>query len=128
MDDRIRILEWKGRWDLANYASRGAAPLLADELFDYEPKKPVQGWQDIFERVDAFVDPADGGHAVKMIRGIANGWKACSALDRSKLMLKDEETWLKAAALCMDSFESEAPLWIMAIGFEEGWAPIPLRK
>lgn len=121
-------MEWKGRWDLANYASWGAAPLHANELYSYVPKKPVHGWQDIIDRVDAFVHLEDIGHTAKAIRGIANGWKACEKVDRTRFGLRDEETWLKAAALCMDSFESEAPLWVRGAGFDQAWATVPLRK
>lgn len=124
---RVRFLEWKVRWDLANYASRGAPPLLADELDAYVPKTPVKQWSDLINRINHFVHPEDGGHAVKTIRGIANGWALCKKLGKS-YRLKDEEAWLRAGAFCMDSFEDEGPLWIRGAGFDEAWKHVPLRK
>ncbi|KAF2626001.1 hypothetical protein BU25DRAFT_412241 [Macroventuria anomochaeta] len=37
---RIRFLEWKGRWDLANYASRGAAPSTKKNSPTTYPRSP----------------------------------------------------------------------------------------
>lgn len=124
---RTRFLEWKVRWDLANYASRGAAPLLANELEDYMPKMPVKQWSNLTDRAIRFVSREDGGHAVKTIRGIANGWALCEKSSK-RYSLNNEEAWLRAGALCVDSVEDDGPLWVRGAGFDEAWENVPLRK
>lgn len=91
-------------------------------------KEAVHGWQDLIDRVDAFVHPEHGCHAPKMIQGIANGWKTCEEVDRSGCGSEDEEAWVKAAALCALSFEGPAPLWIAGAGFDETWKAVPPRN
>ena len=39
--NKARLLEWKGRNDLAMYASRHCPDLLLDEITDYKPKQPT---------------------------------------------------------------------------------------
>lgn len=125
---RVRLLEWKGRWDLANYASRGAAPLLAKEVTNYIPQTPVNGWVELIARANQYTHAEDGGHVVKMIRGVLNACKVCMKQDRDDFGLKRPDHWLKAGALIMDSVESGSPVWVRGGGFEQGWAAIPLRN
>ncbi|KAF2179282.1 hypothetical protein K469DRAFT_596657 [Zopfia rhizophila CBS 207.26] len=125
---RVRLLEWKGRWDLANYASRGAAPLLPNELINYTPKNGGDSWERLIERTNKFIHVEDGGHAPKMMRALVNGWKACEKEDRSGFGLKTPDLWLKAAAMGMDAVESGSPVWVRGAGFNQGWVGVPLRK
>lgn len=122
---RARLLEWKGRWDLANYASRGAAPLLRDEVATY-PADPA-GWDSVIARANRYIHPEDGGHAAKMMRAIVAGWRFVETRGREGLALETEEMWLKAASLGMDSVEGGSPVWVRGAGFEEGWRGVPLR-
>lgn len=128
-DARIRILEWKGRFDLANYASRGAPALSASEVAEYVPKSPADGWDALFARVNAF--DQDDGHAAKLLRGIANGkqaWERLGEGGRKGLALKSAEQWWKACAMGMDSVEVGGPRWVRSAGFEEAWKEVPLRE
>ncbi|PSN70517.1 hypothetical protein BS50DRAFT_520373 [Corynespora cassiicola Philippines] len=130
--DRIRLLEWKGRWDLANYASRGAPELLEDEVFKHEPRIPG-GWDGLIHRANRYIHYQDGGHVSKMIRAIVNGWDLCKQEDRTDFALKTEDNWLKAAHLFMDFAETAAErddemLFMRGAGFEEGWKIHPLRE
>ncbi|GME36003.1 hypothetical protein GTA08_BOTSDO08348 [Neofusicoccum parvum] len=125
--DRARLLEWKARWDLANYASRGTAPLLTSELTDYTPKNPGDSWDELLNRARAFVDE-DDGHAAKMIRALASGSEVCKSVDRTRFGLKTQDLWLKAANMGMDSVEAGEPNWVRGAGFKQAWADVPLRK
>ncbi|PMD31749.1 hypothetical protein L207DRAFT_572532 [Hyaloscypha variabilis F] len=61
---KIRLLEWKGRMDLAIYASRGCPEILLDELTTYVLRSggsEVDGWKKVFERAMSYVD----SHAIK---------------------------------------------------------------
>ncbi|KAI9881230.1 MAG: hypothetical protein M1823_006671, partial [Watsoniomyces obsoletus] len=71
-EEKCRLLEIKGRVDVAMYISRACPDLLLDEIKEYRPKKPLDGWEEIFRRVASL---SDDGHASKLIRAIANGEK-----------------------------------------------------
>ncbi|KAF9641051.1 hypothetical protein BFW01_g12857 [Lasiodiplodia theobromae] len=123
---RVRLLEWKGRWDLANYASRGAAQLLRDEVAAYPADRG--GWDSVIARANRYIHEEDSGHTAKMIRAVVAGWRFLEGRERKGFALESEEMWLKAASLGMDSVEAGSPVWVRGAGFEEGWADIPLRE
>jgi hypothetical protein len=39
-EDKVRLLEWKGRFDLISYAARGSPKLDIEEFRNYTPKRP----------------------------------------------------------------------------------------
>ncbi|EKG18788.1 hypothetical protein MPH_03954 [Macrophomina phaseolina MS6] len=128
-DARARMLEWKARFDLANYASRGAPALAANELADYVPRNPSDGWDRLFQRVNGF--SSDDGHAAKLLRGIANGeqaWKRLGEEQRKGFAITSAEQWWKACAMGMDGTETGGPRWVRSTGFEEAWKDVPLRE
>lgn len=53
LENKVRLLEWKGRLDLVMYASRRSPKLLVEEISGYVPKDLEVGggeWKGIFER------------------------------------------------------------------------------
>ena len=89
--DKIRLLEWKGRLDLAMYASRRPQTPLMDEIHNYRPQAPSPAggdpWGNIFDRVGRC---EDDGHAVKLIRALAHGEEVCAPYnDREEFPVKD---------------------------------------
>jgi hypothetical protein len=86
---KARIIEWKGRLDLALYASRGSPRLLVDEIRTYNPadggttgaKTELRPWEDMFREAAAYMDD---GHTVKFIRALKNGEQACGPFDHEK--------------------------------------------
>ncbi|KAL2394054.1 Baeyer-Villiger monooxygenase dmxR6 [Exophiala dermatitidis] len=126
VENKCRLLEWKGRLDLAMYVSRGCPELLMDEIKDYKPRKPDDGWAEIIQRVDKF---PDDGHASKLIRALANGEQVCRDF-------KDEpddvfpikgNMWLQLGHMAIDSVEASEPNWVRSTGFDEAWEKIPER-
>jgi hypothetical protein len=97
--DKARLLEWKGRTDLAMYVSRSAPTLRAEDINQYkipdiELVSDADQWRDIFERVNK--DPEDG-HACKLLRTLA--WSEKLSLDfeqREEFAVKGD-MWLKIA-------------------------------
>ena len=79
--NKIRLLEWKGRLDLAMYASRRSPKLLLNEITDYSPKQPSDGWEEIFKRVDQH---NDDGHAAKLIRALAHGQQVSGPFEEAE--------------------------------------------
>ncbi|KAF2094366.1 hypA-like protein [Rhizodiscina lignyota] len=134
---KIRLLEWKGRIDLALYASRRAPPLLLSEVTSYRPKKP-SGWQEIFERVKNF---NDDGHASKMLRTVAAAEELCRKWEARPGegefigdvdMRVQSGMWLQIGHMIIDSVEGwgggeEEPRWGRSVGFDEAWVNVPDR-
>ncbi|KAF4534088.1 uncharacterized protein LTHEOB_3701 [Lasiodiplodia theobromae] len=126
---RARLLEWKGRFDLAGYASRGAPELPAAEIVNYvSSNHRNHGWQQLFDRVNSMTD--DDGHTPKLLRAVANGAQACAKLrqeDRRGFAIEGQDAWLKAAAMGMDGVQAGGPKWLRSGGFEKAWAEVPVR-
>ena len=94
-ENKIRLLEWKGRNDLTMYVSRRSPKLLRDEIIDYMPKQPSSGsdpWSGIFERVKHY---EDDGHAPKLVRAIAHGEQVCRPYEKSDPFGIKGDMWLK---------------------------------
>jgi len=124
VEDKIRLLEWKGRIDLALYVSRGCPELLIDEIKNYQPRSPGDGWSGIFRRVDKF---ADDGHASKLVRALAHSEQACKQYDGQPedVMPIRGDMFLKLGHMAIDSVETSDPNWVRSAGFDEAWEKIP---
>lgn len=135
---KVRLLEWKGRFDLAMFASRGAPKPLMNEITHYRPKEPSVGndpWANLVGRIKEY---PDDGHAAKLVRALANGQKVCKKHeDRKEFRIKDGmwvqlghmgECWvvngiriLLSLPLAVDSVENTGSKWVRSAGFEEAW-------
>jgi hypothetical protein len=99
--NKARLLEWKGRHDLALYASRRAPALRIDDVRNYVPKeKPATNpWLNILDRT---LKVEDDGHTAKFVRACINGEKVCAAYqeheDRGFVVRGD--MWIKIAQMC----------------------------
>lgn len=121
--DRVRLLEFKVRTDLAMYASRRSPPILLDEIQDYAPRHP-SGWDDVFARVRRF---EDDGHASKLVRALAHGQRISAPYQHEpRFRIKDDD-WLRMAHMAIDSVEVSDPNWVRSAGFDEAWEQIPER-
>ena len=125
LEDRIRLVEWKARLDLAWYAVSGSAALDADAIATYSsPESDGMGWQDLFRAV---CQEPDDGHAAKFIRALKNGEDVCKKWEQ-----EEDETqfplrgnmWLRLARMCQDTTSAmEIDLkWIFFTGFEQPWS------
>ena len=127
-ENKCRLLEWKGRFDLALYVSRGSPELRQDEITQYEPKHKDDGWHEIIKRIDAV---EDDGHASKLVRALAHGEVFCKNFESQ---YKEEfpvqgDMWLKLGHMAIDSVEGEHPegRWVRNCGFSESWENVPER-
>jgi hypothetical protein len=97
--DKVRLLEWKGRVDLAMYASRRAPALRPEDINQYmrpgiELVSSAVEWRDIFERV--IKDPEDG-HASKLLRTLAWSQKLSIDFEQREEFAVKGDMWLKIA-------------------------------
>jgi hypothetical protein len=126
LEDKVRLLEWKGRMDLALYVSRGCPELLRDEIKNYQPKNPDDDWSGIIRRVDKF---PDDGHASKLVRALAHGEQACKPYESysEDVFPVTQDMFLKLGHMAIDSVEAGDPHWVRSTGFEQAWKDIPAR-
>lgn len=129
VEDKCRLLEWKGRIDLALYVSRGCPKLNIDEITHYKPSRPQDGWAEIAKRVEGL---EDDGHASKLIRAIAHGAqvsKAYQGQSTDVFPIQGDDAWLKLGHLAIDSIEGsgEEGNWVRNAGFEKAWENIADR-
>lgn len=124
--DKCRLLEWKGRLDLAMYVSRACPEPLIDEIKTYKPKNPKDGWKDIMRRVDKF---PDDGHASKLVRALAHSERACQPFgsEPDDVFPIKGDMFLKLGHMAIDSVEASDPNWVRSAGFEQAWEEIPER-
>ncbi|KAH0840397.1 Oxidoreductase AflY [Fonsecaea pedrosoi] len=125
-EDKCRLLEWKGRLDLALYVSRGCPELLIDEIKNYRPKKSSDGWTEIIRRVDRF---PDDGHASKLVRAIANSEQVSKQYESQgdDVFPIKGDMFLKLAHMAIDSVEASEPTWVRSTGFDQAWEKVPAR-
>lgn len=121
-EDKVRLLEWKGRNDLAMYASRHSPELLINEITEYKPKIPTTAsrdpWGDLFHRVRSH---EDDGHASKLIRALAHGQQTCKPFeDRPEFRIKGD-MWLQLGHMAIDSVEQDGDTWVRSAGFPQAW-------
>lgn len=137
---KLRLLELKQRMDVFNYIARGAPRLDINELSSYVPKDIRLGKaqslvakpEDLLPRFHAI---EDDGHTIKVARSLLLAQRLSQRHLQQQnppswLRIKDDETWLKAHYMLLDSVEEldekmgEAR-WVRSAGLEDAWQNIP---
>ncbi|KAI0972476.1 hypothetical protein F4678DRAFT_61829 [Xylaria arbuscula] len=123
--DRVRLVEWKGRLDLAWYAVSGSAPLNPSAITSYSnPESDNMGWSELF---DAVIKEHDDGHAAKFIRALKNGQDVCERFEAQSewagYFPVRGDMWLKVARMCHDTTKNLPTdlKWVPFTGFEQPW-------
>lgn len=121
--DKVRMLEWKARTDLAMYASRRAPEILIEEVEKYRPKIMArdgnEAWDNAFARV---VRKDDDGHSAKFLRAIANGKNACRKFESNEEFRMRGHLWDSLGQMAIDSVEDDSvATWARSVGFDEAW-------
>lgn len=124
LEDRIRLVEWKARLDLAWYAVSGCAALDADAVSSYSsPESDGMGWEELFAAVNR---EHDDGHAAKFIRALKSAG-ICTAeyeqdWDGTYFPMRGD-MFLKLARMCQDTTKNmDVDLkWVFFTGFEQPW-------
>lgn len=65
--EKSRLLEAKARVDAVIYAGCGCPPLYPTRIVNYVPRRPEDGWAELFHRSIIY---RDEGHVVKLIRAL----------------------------------------------------------
>ncbi|KAJ3579448.1 hypothetical protein NPX13_g1113 [Xylaria arbuscula] len=126
---KTRLLEWKIRFDLLQYAARGCPHSSQEKITSYVPKENIRKpTSDLLPRIYTL---HDDGHVSKLIRAIGICQKASKAYeDQNKpwLRIKGEAVWTKLNQLVVDSAEGTGPRWVRGAGDPEAWTEVPDRQ
>ncbi|OTA95472.1 hypothetical protein M434DRAFT_20201 [Hypoxylon sp. CO27-5] len=128
MEDKVRLVEWKSRLDLAWYATCGTPELNAKYIKDYRGQQSASwDWNKLFSVINS---THDDGHVAKYVRALKNGEQV------SKLYEEGEwadafpvkgDMWLKLSRMAFDSTVNLPPeqKWIVFAGFDKPWENFP---
>ena len=124
LEDRVRMVEWKGRLDLAWYAVSGCAELYPDAVTDYQDDfSGAMGWKDLYAAVNK---EHDDGHVAKLIRALKNGQEAAKPFESgefSESFPVKGDMWLKIARMVLDTTKDwpTDQKFVNFTGFDMGW-------
>ncbi|KAH8597597.1 hypothetical protein B0O99DRAFT_660544 [Bisporella sp. PMI_857] len=134
IEDKVRLLEWKGRLDLVWYAANGSAELRIQDLLEYEPTlSSGMDWRALYKVAN---NVTDDGHVVKYIRSLKNAQDVARPFEQgegaSYFPVKGD-LYLKIAQICYDSTAKvidEDPntlskKWVWGAGYDMAWGNIP---
>ncbi|KAL1841354.1 hypothetical protein VTJ49DRAFT_7134 [Mycothermus thermophilus] len=130
-ETKARLLEWKIRMDLLQYAARGAPELSVEKLKSYQPQKPDAGGSGaLTEIITRLHTTPDDGHSIKLGRALGVCRAICQPYEEEQppkpwLAIKGDEMWKKVCHLVVDSVEAPGPRWVRSTGFDEAWEEIP---
>ncbi|KAI0169507.1 hypothetical protein GGR52DRAFT_550358 [Hypoxylon sp. FL1284] len=123
IESKVRLLEWKIRMDLVQYAARACPPLSIDSLAHYVPKDKNLGPPNSqLPRLHAL---EDDGHAIKLFRAVGLGQTVCEKYNDRDWMLIKGDLWPRISHLVIDSVESGGPRWVRGAGDPSAWADMP---
>ncbi|RMZ66348.1 hypothetical protein GMOD_00005484 [Pyrenophora seminiperda CCB06] len=124
LEDRVRMVEWKARLDLAWYAVSGCAELYPEAVSQYRDDfSAAMGWKELFT---AATKEHDDGHVAKLIRALKNGEevsKPFEAGEFSDSFPVKGDMWLKVARMTLDTTKDWPTdlKWVTFTGFDMGW-------
>ncbi|KAI1505859.1 HypA protein [Biscogniauxia marginata] len=123
--NKVRLLEWKIRLDLVQYAARGCPPLSLDSIASYVPRDKNPGPAiELLPRIHAL---HEDGHVSKLFRAVGIGHEISKKYeDREWLKIKGD-LWTKIAYMVIDGAESPGRTWVRSAGFDGAWKEVPDR-
>lgn len=143
-ETKVRLLEWKIRLDLFNYAVIGVPDLPLDEIKAYRPENlataSVTGESVQYpdkrvgprgsyhtyvmpeEIISKYHPMEDEGHAIKLARAAAICQDVSKQYeDREWMVIKGDDMWLRIHHLIFDSIVSPGKKWVWGQGHDEAW-------
>lgn len=124
LEDRVRLVEWKARLDLAWYACSGSVALDGNYISTYSnPESDDLGWTELF---NAVIKEHDDGHAAKFIRALKNGEIVSKEFEQGEweeYFPMKGDMWLRLARMCQDTTKNLPTdlKWVQFIGFDQPW-------
>ncbi|TLD19723.1 hypothetical protein PspLS_09495 [Pyricularia sp. CBS 133598] len=134
---KVRLLEWKIRIDLVQYAARAVPSLSLERIAAYQPKPKDDKFtaaaesgssSNVGDLVSRLHDLDDDGHAIKLVRAAAICQQVSEPLEDKmgdRLPLRGREVWNKVHHLIVDAAEGPGPRWVRTTGLESAWKDVP---
>lgn len=128
IEDRVRMVEWKARLDMAWYAACGTPKLHRAELENYKAG-PSAGWT--WEKMfDVLRGLHDDGHVSKFARALKNGEEVSRQFesgDDSSAFPAKGDMWLNLARMAYDVTLGlkDEDKWPAYVGFDVQWENVP---
>lgn len=125
-ENKVRLIEWKGRLDLVWYITCGVPDLHMDCITDYQVG-PERDWDSLFKMVN---EQHDDGHVAKFVRALKNGEDMANKLEEGPAALAFPvrgDIWLKIARMSYDTtIDLPAPAkWVVMAGMDGAWEQVP---
>ncbi|KAI1854087.1 hypothetical protein JX265_003590 [Neoarthrinium moseri] len=134
LEDKVRVLEWKGRLDLVMYAAISAPELHLENILEYKPTQSKDmTWSTMYKAIN---DIHDDGHIAKFVRALKLGEEVAKPFehdDKAGDLPVKGNLWFRIAQLCFDTtslsdgIEAEEK-WVMGAGFDHMWRMVPDRS
>lgn len=122
---KARLLEWKIRMDLLQYAARAVPPLLpVESITAYKTSRIAPNSTPIPELIARLHSLPDDGHAIKLARAAAICRQLTApyaAEGKPWVQFKGDETWDAVLRIVVESVESQGPTWVRTTGLDEAW-------
>ncbi|KAK1760877.1 HypA protein [Echria macrotheca] len=124
---KARLLEYKIRLDLADYAARGAPDFSPSKIASYTPRDENNRDQKPLDIIARLHDFDDDGHAIKLGRAalICHDLVSTKYPDAGWRRIEGEDVWTRLFHLIVDSVEGPGPNWVRTCGLEEAWKDVP---
>lgn len=140
VEAKARLLEWKIRMDLVQYASRACPPLVDISKLESYKSPPSNKTSETAEKeattsadnisIDATTAAArlfhieDDGHAIKLIRatGLTEREVRKSLFSNNPCrLLNSDRAWEALYRLEVDSILAPGAVWVRTTGLEQAW-------
>lgn len=125
IESKVRLLEWKIRMDLVEYAARVCPPLSLDNISSYFPKDKNLGPAN--EQLPRVYALNDDGHVIKLVRAVGLGQTVSEKYEDKDWIKIKGDSWTKVSHLVIDSVESGGPRWVRGAGDPSAWEDVPDR-
>ncbi|KAH9909871.1 HypA protein [Xylariomycetidae sp. FL2044] len=129
--NKARLLEWKIRLDLVEYAARACPSLSLDKITSYVPRD-AEGTRSLTDLLPRVHKLEDDGHVPKLLRAIVVCRDLCRPYEedededngsRDRIKIKGDATWDKIGSILIDAVETGGPRWVRNAGNPEAWKP-----
>lgn len=130
LENKVRLVEWKGRTDLFWYAACGSPQYNIAEIFNYTPGPSAgKGWTELYHDI---CQMRDDGHVAKFVRAAKSAGEVCRMFEKQDpaAFPMTGEAWIQLARMAYDSTlgVADPEKWVFGAGFPEAWENVPARS
>lgn len=129
LENKVRLVEWKGRTDLLWYAACGCPEFDVQEINNYHAgPSSGMGWSELYHAINVM---HDDGHVAKFVRALKSAEGICQPFEQQEpyAFPMKGEAWLQLGRMAYDStlgLPDEAK-WVFGAGFDQAWGNVPAR-